>query len=62
MFFKQKEKESIYHILSECDIIRTAVNEIGNIKLTEDQEKNFDIFTKNISLKNKLYIYQTLNI
>ena len=56
-FLCKKKKESIYHIFAECDIVRTAVNENGNIKLTEDQEKNFDIFTKNISLNRKQILY-----
>ena len=70
-FFCEKKKETTKHIFAECHIIKSLLNKVRENTITDDQERSFDIISKNIHLnekeiilfsKLKLFIWNTRNI
>ena len=70
-FFCEKKKETTKHIFAECHIIKSLFNKVRENIITDDQERSFDVISKNIHLnekeiilfsKLKLFIWSTRNI
>ena len=55
-FLCNKKKENIKHLFGECETVNNAVKAYNSELLDNNNENNFEIFTKNIKLKKNQII------